>query len=114
MTNRSAAPNADPARRRPLPPSRPHLIRSDAEALQVAHGLAEPFGSGAAERKRTRRLPWSEIEQYTAAGWAALPCRGHMAVPKFPIEHCETFLKFSAPPIRRSARFRKTSSASWR
>jgi SfnB family sulfur acquisition oxidoreductase len=82
MTDRSAAsaaPDGDPARRRPLPPSRPHLIRSDAEALQVARGLAEQFRSGAAERDRTRRLPWSEIEQYTASGL------GGITVPR---EYC--------------------------
>lgn len=71
MTDRfDAPPKADAIspRRRPLPPTRPDLIRSDAEALQVAHGLAEQFLSGASERDRTRQLPWAEIEQYTASG----------------------------------------------
>jgi alkylation response protein AidB-like acyl-CoA dehydrogenase len=69
MTDQSAAPPVAGAHttRRPLPPSRPHLIRSDAEALQVARDLAAQFRSGAAERDRTRRPPWSEIEQYTAS-----------------------------------------------
>ncbi|VVE08296.1 SfnB family sulfur acquisition oxidoreductase [Pandoraea iniqua] len=57
--------------RLPLPPSRPHRIASEAEALQVAATLADEFRTGAAERDRERRLPWDEIERYSASGlWA--------------------------------------------
>lgn len=58
----------DDQRRRPLPPTRPHLIGSDAEAIEIAERLAETFKAGASERDRERLLPWDEIEAYTASG----------------------------------------------
>lgn len=54
--------------RRVRPPTLPHLITSDAEALEVAIRLAAEFQAGASERDRERRLPWDEIEKYTASG----------------------------------------------
>ena len=54
--------------RRPLPPTRPHRIRTDAEAIEVARDVAGRFAEGAAERDRDRRLPWAEIEAFTASG----------------------------------------------
>ncbi|MCJ2096902.1 SfnB family sulfur acquisition oxidoreductase [Methylobacterium sp. J-072] len=54
--------------RRPLPPARPHRIRTDAEALEVARAVAARFAEGAAERDRERILPWAEIEAFTASG----------------------------------------------
>lgn len=56
------------SRRRPLPPSVPHRIADDAEAIAVANELAAVFAIGAAERDRGRILPWDEIERYTASG----------------------------------------------
>ncbi|WP_246184135.1 SfnB family sulfur acquisition oxidoreductase [Pandoraea anhela] len=57
--------------RLPLPPSPPHRITSEAEALTIAQTLADTFRASAAERDSERRLPWDEIEQYTASGlWA--------------------------------------------
>ncbi|CAM4146498.1 SfnB family sulfur acquisition oxidoreductase [Bordetella tumbae] len=57
--------------RLPLPPQTPYRVTSDAEALQIARALAEEFRVSAAERDRERRLPWDEIERYTASGlWA--------------------------------------------
>ncbi|WP_312528078.1 SfnB family sulfur acquisition oxidoreductase [Comamonas sp.] len=63
-----AALPADSPSRLPLPPSQPALIRSEAEALQVAAALAESFRGGAARRDSERLLPWDEIERYTASG----------------------------------------------
>ncbi|MCJ2136952.1 SfnB family sulfur acquisition oxidoreductase [Methylobacterium sp. J-026] len=54
--------------RRPLPPTRPHRIRSDAEAIAIARTIARRFADGAADRDRDRRLPWAEIEAFTASG----------------------------------------------
>ncbi|MGV1793990.1 SfnB family sulfur acquisition oxidoreductase [Rhizobium sp. A37_96] len=62
--------------RRPLPPRVPHLVRSDAEALEIADGLAARFAAGASQRDRERRLPWDEVEAYTASGL------GGITVPK--------------------------------
>lgn len=54
--------------RLPLQPQPPRRIASEAEALETAHRLAAQFRAGAAARDRERRLPWDEIEQYTASG----------------------------------------------
>lgn len=62
-------------RRRPLPPRPPLRIGSDFEAIEVAKSLAGQFRDGASERDRVRRLPWDEMELYTASGM------GSMTVP---------------------------------
>ncbi|GJE51888.1 putative FMNH2-dependent monooxygenase SfnC [Methylobacterium tardum] len=56
------------ADRLPPPPSPPHRIRSDAEALAAARAVARVFAAGAAERDRDRRLPWAEIAAFTESG----------------------------------------------
>ncbi len=71
---RSHAP--DIVGRRPSPPARPHLIRDDQEALDVAARLAERFVVGASERDAKRLLPWAEIDEYTASGL------GGITIPK--------------------------------
>jgi SfnB family sulfur acquisition oxidoreductase len=52
----------------PPPPSRPHLITSDAEAIEIAHALAVRLAEGASARDRDRILPWEQIELFTASG----------------------------------------------
>ncbi|XDF33886.1 SfnB family sulfur acquisition oxidoreductase [Paracidovorax avenae] len=54
--------------RLPLPPRTPHRIASEAEALDIARALALEFRQDAPSRDRERRLPWDEIERYTASG----------------------------------------------
>ena len=54
--------------RLPQPPQPPQRIASEAEALETAHRLAAQFHAGAATRDHERRLPWDEIEQYSASG----------------------------------------------
>ncbi|MCD1262304.1 SfnB family sulfur acquisition oxidoreductase [Shinella sumterensis] len=50
----------------------PNIIRDDAHALEVAHILAADFAREAAVRDAERRLPWDELERYTASGlWGA-------------------------------------------
>ena len=56
------------AQQLPKPPTRPHTIGSESEALDIAQQLAEAFRPGAAARDRERRLPWAELERYTASG----------------------------------------------
>jgi SfnB family sulfur acquisition oxidoreductase len=47
------------------------IIRSDEEAIAVAHQLAAEFAVGAAERDRDRRLPRAEIDRFSQSGlWA--------------------------------------------
>ncbi len=48
-----------------------HIIRSDAEALEVAQELAEQFKQSAIQRDVERILPFEEIEAYSQSGlWA--------------------------------------------
>jgi hypothetical protein len=47
-------------------PARPaHIIGSDAEAIDVAHALAEKCATGAAQRDRHRILPIIEIDAFS-------------------------------------------------
>ncbi len=49
-------------------PSKVHIIRTDAEAIETAERLAAEFAPGAAARDRDRILPWEELERFTASG----------------------------------------------
>lgn len=67
--------DAQPA---PVPAQRPLRIRDDAQALQIARELAADFARDAAVRDRERRLPWDELERFTASGlWAITVPREH-------------------------------------
>ncbi|KQT52468.1 MULTISPECIES: SfnB family sulfur acquisition oxidoreductase [unclassified Aureimonas] len=53
----------------PSLPLRPaHVIRDDAEALDIARRLAEEFRAGALLRDRDRRLPWAELDRFSESG----------------------------------------------
>ncbi len=45
-----------------------HVIRSDAEAIAVAHKLAARFAVEASLRDRERRLPVDELDEFSASG----------------------------------------------
>lgn len=57
---------------RPAPAAPPaplaRLIRDDTEALAVAQALAARFAPEAAARDRERRLPWAELDDFSASG----------------------------------------------
>jgi len=55
-----------PAFPRPKEPA--HVIRSDDEALEVAHRLAAEFAVGAAERDRHRVWPTAELDAFSQSG----------------------------------------------
>ena len=58
-----------PSKVQPL--AQAHIIQSDAEALDIAHALAEQFKSNAIQRDAQRILPFQEIEAYSQSGlWA--------------------------------------------
>ena len=58
-----------PSKDQPL--AQAHIIQSDAEALEIAHALAEQFKSNAVQRDAQRILPFQEIEAYSQSGlWA--------------------------------------------
>ncbi|MBV4554697.1 SfnB family sulfur acquisition oxidoreductase [Pseudomonas sp. SWRI102] len=52
------------------------VLRTDAEAIKAAHELAQVARQQAARRDQQRKLPWSEIEQFTRSGL------GSIAVPR--------------------------------
>jgi SfnB family sulfur acquisition oxidoreductase len=64
--NTSDRRTARPAPARPAAPA--HVIRDDAEAIEVATRLAPAFREGAAERDRDRRLPEAELDEYSQSG----------------------------------------------
>ena len=45
-----------------------HVLRTDNEALQAAHDLADAAREHAAKRDQQRKLPWSLIETFTRSG----------------------------------------------
>ncbi len=48
-----------------------HVVRGDAEALEIAHRLAGEFATGAARRDRERALPFAELDSFSQSGlWA--------------------------------------------
>ena len=49
-----------------------HRIRSDSEAIDIAHALAQDFAREASERDRERRLPWDELKRYSDSGLGAI------------------------------------------
>ncbi|SPK77153.1 putative Acyl-CoA dehydrogenase, DBT sulfur dioxygenase (plasmid) [Cupriavidus taiwanensis] len=62
----------------PAPAVVPHLVRDDAEAIAIAHRLAAHFAPGAAQRDSERRLPWEELEAFSASGlWGMTVPREH-------------------------------------
>ncbi|MBI6617841.1 SfnB family sulfur acquisition oxidoreductase [Pseudomonas corrugata] len=54
----------------------PQVLRTDAEAIRAAHELAQVARQHAARRDQQRKLPWTEIEQFTRSGL------GSIAVPR--------------------------------
>ncbi len=59
------------------PPLHPAaILTSDADALEAAHALARAAEAGVIQRDRERRLPWKQVERFTASGL------GSIAVPR--------------------------------
>ena len=52
------------------------VLHSDAQAIEAAHALAQVARLQAAKRDQQRKLPWSEIEQFTRSGL------GSIAIPR--------------------------------
>ena len=73
MTLHQTLPGTD---RSPVPPvARPatpaHVIRSESEAIELAHALAADFAKGAAQRDRERIWPVAELDAFSQSGlWA--------------------------------------------
>ena len=52
----------------PLSPQPAHVIKTDAEAIEIAHQLARRFAKEAAQRDRERRLPIAELDAFSQSG----------------------------------------------
>ncbi len=65
-----SAPNVQ-SHRVDLPTQAAHIIRSDEEAIEVAHRLAASFRLEALQRDQQRRLPWAELDQFSQSGLLA-------------------------------------------
>ncbi|WP_085727645.1 SfnB family sulfur acquisition oxidoreductase [Pseudomonas sp. R37(2017)] len=48
------------------------ILRNDAQAIKAAHELAQVARLHADKRDRQRKLPWSEIEQFTRSGLGSI------------------------------------------
>ena len=48
------------------------ILRNDAQAIKAAHELAQVARLQAAKRDQQRKLPWSEIEQFTRSGLGSI------------------------------------------
>ena len=60
--------SADPIAPRPRPAAPAHVIKSDAEAIEIARKLSAQFKEGAALRDREGLLPLSELDAYSQSG----------------------------------------------
>lgn len=60
--------SSDPVPPRPRPDRPAHLVRDDAEAIEIAKGLARTFAEGAAFRDREGLLPLEELDLYSQSG----------------------------------------------
>ncbi len=60
--------SADPVAPRPKSATPAHVIRSDAEAIEIAERLAKKFKAGAALRDREGLLPIGELDEYSQSG----------------------------------------------
>ncbi len=60
--------SADPVPPRPRPATPAHVLKDDADAIAVAHRLAEQFAHGAALRDREGLLPLTELDIYSQSG----------------------------------------------
>jgi SfnB family sulfur acquisition oxidoreductase len=62
----TAAGQAVPAFPKPKTPA--HIIKSDAEAIEVAHRIAPLIAAGASERDRTRKWPVEQLDLFSQSG----------------------------------------------
>jgi len=73
------------------------VLRNDAEALDAAHTLAQAARLQAARRDQQRKLPWAEIEQFTASGLGSISIPREYGGPQVSFETlAEVFAIISA------------------
>ncbi|MFC6339638.1 SfnB family sulfur acquisition oxidoreductase [Pseudomonas sp. CCM 7891] len=73
------------------------VLRNDAEALDAARALAQAARLQAARRDQQRKLPWAEIEQFTASGLGSMSIAREYGGPQVSFETlAEVFAIISA------------------
>lgn len=81
----------------PRAPQKARVLRSDEEALAVAHEVAAILREGASERDRNRALPWKEIELLSESGlYGATVPRSHGGAEIKAVTVAEIFRLLSA------------------
>lgn len=61
-----------------------YVIRSDDEAIAIAHEIAAVLQPGAAQRDRSGSVPPEIIDTYSNSGLWVSPFRGNGAEPRYP------------------------------
>jgi hypothetical protein len=61
-----------------------YVIRSDDEAIAIAHEIAAVLQPDAAQRDRSGSVPPEIIDTYSNSGLWGSPSRGSGAAPRFP------------------------------
>lgn len=87
------------------------VLRNDAQAIKAAHELAQVARVQAARRDRQRKLPWSEIEQFTRSGLGSIAIPVNTAARRFRLSRWPRCSRSFPRPTRRWDRSRRTSSA---
>lgn len=71
----------------PRPTERAHIIRSDAEAIEVAKIVAAEIAPGAALRDRDRIWPVKELDAFSQSGLWSINVPKNSAVRRSPMQH---------------------------
>jgi SfnB family sulfur acquisition oxidoreductase len=97
-TRQPASATPETQQHAPLPdPATVTRIADDAQALAAAAELATFFRSGAAERDRSRTLPWEELDRYSASGLGGITVpRSHGGAQVSHVTLAEVFRILSA------------------
>ncbi len=77
--------STDPFTPRPRPAKPAHVIKSDAEAIEIAEKLAASFKPGAALRDREGLLPIAELDEYSQSGLWSINVPKAYGGPRFPM-----------------------------
>ena len=91
-----------------------HVIRDDEEAITIAEALAEDFSKEASQRDLERRWPVAELDQFSQSGMWSINVPKAFGGPDLSYVTLCKVIEISPRSIHRSARSRKTISASSR
>jgi hypothetical protein len=98
--------SSDPVPPRPHPIKSAHIIKTDAEAIEIAHELAAEFSKGAAFRDREGLLPLEELDRYSQSGLWGINVNSRAASG---VSMCQRPMVGRACPMRRWPRSSRSS-----